>query len=276
MFNFLKTLVGSATSSAAPRESISAGHGVHASFSKPAVPTTLPPDRRGRLKNGNRPGDFLAAPRCGARTRCGGACRQPAMTNGRCRMHGGLSTGPRTPEGLARSRRARLTHGGYSAHVRQLRAAARAHGRRVRALVAVMRGRSAGHGVDRRFSNPLLVGAGFKLVLGPAEGRTRGPARTASTRTPAFTPVAPSPTATTVRICQRSSAVQTSFSAGHGVDRSVSRPTAASALIGQAGLKPAPTPSGRRAHLRSSTSSTPVSAGHGLHPLFFDGRPALR
>ncbi len=101
MFNFLKTLVGSATSSAAPRESISAGHGVHASFSKPAVPTTLPPDRRGRLKNGNGPGDFLAAPRCGARTRCGGACRQPAMTNGRCRMHGGLSTGPRTPEGLA-------------------------------------------------------------------------------------------------------------------------------------------------------------------------------
>ena len=30
-------------------------------------------------------------------------------------MHGGASTGPRTPEGLERSQRARLTHGGYSA-----------------------------------------------------------------------------------------------------------------------------------------------------------------
>jgi len=28
---------------------------------------------------------------CGARTRQGGACRQPAMRNGRCRLHGGKS-----------------------------------------------------------------------------------------------------------------------------------------------------------------------------------------
>jgi hypothetical protein len=124
-----------------------AGHGLLRSF--PPLPSTasLPPDRRGRLKNGARPGDFLAAPRCGARTRCGGTCRQPAMSNGRCRMHGGLSTGPRTTEGRERCRRARLTHGGYSANVRALRAAARAHGRRVGALVALMHGRSAGHGV---------------------------------------------------------------------------------------------------------------------------------
>jgi len=39
----------------------------------------------------------------------------PAMANGRCRMHGGASTGPRTAEGLARSRRARWKHGLYSA-----------------------------------------------------------------------------------------------------------------------------------------------------------------
>ena len=33
---------------------------------------------------------MLASPRCGAKTRCGGACRSPAV-NGRqrCRMHGG-------------------------------------------------------------------------------------------------------------------------------------------------------------------------------------------
>jgi len=28
---------------------------------------------------------------CGARTRTGGSCRQPAMQNGRCRLHGGKS-----------------------------------------------------------------------------------------------------------------------------------------------------------------------------------------
>jgi hypothetical protein len=41
-----------------------------------------------------------------------------AMANGRCRMHGGASTGPRTPEGLARSRRARWKHGLYSGEAR--------------------------------------------------------------------------------------------------------------------------------------------------------------
>jgi hypothetical protein len=40
------------------------------------------------------------------------------MRNGRCRLHGGLSTGPRTPEGLERSRRARWKHGGYSVEAR--------------------------------------------------------------------------------------------------------------------------------------------------------------
>ena len=44
----------------------------------------------------------------------GKPCRQPAMPNGRCRVHGGLSTGPRTPEGLERSRRSNWKHGYYS------------------------------------------------------------------------------------------------------------------------------------------------------------------
>ena len=52
-----------------------------------------------------------AAPRCGAKTRRGTPCRGSAMRNGRCRMHGGKSTGPRTPEGLERSRRANWKHG---------------------------------------------------------------------------------------------------------------------------------------------------------------------
>ena len=56
-----------------------------------------------------------AARKCGARTRTGTPCKNWAMSNGRCRMHGGLSTGPRTPEGLERVRQANLRHGHYSA-----------------------------------------------------------------------------------------------------------------------------------------------------------------
>ena len=72
----------------------------------------------GWLKNGNPTGDPSTAPRCGAKTRQGKPCQAPAMHNGRCRMHGGASTGPRTPEGLARSRRARWKHGLYSAEAK--------------------------------------------------------------------------------------------------------------------------------------------------------------
>jgi transcriptional regulator with XRE-family HTH domain len=39
---------------------------------------------------------------CGARTRKGLPCKRPAYPNGRCRNHGGLSTGARTAEGKAR------------------------------------------------------------------------------------------------------------------------------------------------------------------------------
>lgn len=71
--------------------------------------------RRGWLKNGNPPGDPNKAKRCGAKTRRGTPCQSPAMRNGRCRMHGGASTGPRTELGLENSRRSRWKHGRYSA-----------------------------------------------------------------------------------------------------------------------------------------------------------------
>jgi hypothetical protein len=61
------------------------------------------------------------APRCGARTRAGTPCKCPAMRNGRCRLHGGLSTGPTSPEGLARLAQARTVHGGYGAEMRHFR-----------------------------------------------------------------------------------------------------------------------------------------------------------
>lgn len=70
--------------------------------------------RRGWLTNANPPGDFSKAARCGAKTRRGTPCQCPAMANGRCRLHGGLSTGPKTPEGIERIRRAVTKHGRYS------------------------------------------------------------------------------------------------------------------------------------------------------------------
>src|ERR1700683_5095242 len=69
---------------------------------------------KGTLKNGNPSGDPSKAPRCGAKTRKRTACMAPAMKNGRCRLHGGLRTGPKTLEGLERSRKANFKHGRYS------------------------------------------------------------------------------------------------------------------------------------------------------------------
>jgi hypothetical protein len=75
--------------------------------------------RMGWLKNGNPVGDLGIARRCCAKTRKGTPCQSPAMRNGRCRMHGGASTGPRTPAGLARSSRANWKHGLYSQQAKQ-------------------------------------------------------------------------------------------------------------------------------------------------------------
>jgi hypothetical protein len=70
--------------------------------------------RRGWLKNGNPPGDLSLARRCGAKNRRGTPCQCPAMANGRCRLHGGLSTGPKTLSGIERIQRAVTKHGQYS------------------------------------------------------------------------------------------------------------------------------------------------------------------
>jgi len=66
------------------------------------------------------------SPRCGARTRSGSRCRSPAMPNGRCRLHGGLSPG--APKG----NRNAFKHGRYSA-------TALARRREVAALIRTMR-----------------------------------------------------------------------------------------------------------------------------------------
>lgn len=46
---------------------------------------------------------MTSKPICGAhRKQTGSTCQAPALRNGRCKMHGGKSTGPKSPEGLAR------------------------------------------------------------------------------------------------------------------------------------------------------------------------------
>ena len=48
---------------------------------------------------------------CGAKTRKGTPCKQLILfTNGRCKFHGGASTGPKTKKGKARSARNGLQH----------------------------------------------------------------------------------------------------------------------------------------------------------------------
>lgn len=53
---------------------------------------------------------------CGAKTRSRShePCRLSAMLNGRCRLHGGLSTGAKTEEGMKKQKMARWKSGFYS------------------------------------------------------------------------------------------------------------------------------------------------------------------
>ena len=68
--------------------------------------------------------------RCLAKTRRATLCQKPAIRGrGRCQLHGGKSTGPRTPEGKARSIAAHTKHGRRS----------RAHIARVKAINAELR-----------------------------------------------------------------------------------------------------------------------------------------
>jgi hypothetical protein len=70
----------------------------------------------------------LLSPRCGARTRSGSPCQSPAMPNGRCRMHGGKSSG--APKG----NRNAWKHGRYSVEATMRRREAAALLRAMRAI----------------------------------------------------------------------------------------------------------------------------------------------
>ena len=67
-------------------------------------------------------GPMLASPRCGAKTRCGGACRSPAVRGKkRCRMHGGAQ-GSGAPRANRNARKHGLFTGDAIAERRQIQA----------------------------------------------------------------------------------------------------------------------------------------------------------
>ena len=67
------------------------------------------------MKSNSKPwlyGPGWEGERCEAKTRKGTPCQRPSnKINGRCKLHGGRSTGPRTEEGIARLAASKTTHG---------------------------------------------------------------------------------------------------------------------------------------------------------------------
>jgi hypothetical protein len=90
-----------------------------------------------------RRGDPSRAPRCGAKTRRGTPCQRAKERNPhtghlkRCRLHGGLSSGPKTMEGRARIAAANWRHG------RRTKAAKEAR-RLLREKLAALRAKTKG------------------------------------------------------------------------------------------------------------------------------------
>jgi hypothetical protein len=81
------------------------------------------------------------------------------MANGRCRMHGGRSTGPRTPEGLARLAAARTRHGAYNAESRAFHAGCRTLVTRSNLLIMLSRNPAFGRDLAdlRPFFQPVFL-----------------------------------------------------------------------------------------------------------------------
>ena len=86
------------------------------------------------LGRATRFGPSWPGERCGAKTRRGTECQRPAHKhNKRCSLHGGRSTGARTPEGLQRISEANLRHGRFTKDRLERQRRAAEVGRKVRA-----------------------------------------------------------------------------------------------------------------------------------------------
>ena len=76
---------------------------------------------------------------CGAKTRSGKPCQRIGNPkNGRCHLHGGKSTGPRSAEGRARIAAAQFKHGNRSKAAIAAQRAKAARGRAIRAELATL------------------------------------------------------------------------------------------------------------------------------------------
>ncbi|MDG1319850.1 MAG: HGGxSTG domain-containing protein, partial [Paracoccaceae bacterium] len=104
---------------------------------------------KGRFQKGNnfRFGPDWPGQRCGAKTRKGTPCQRPAYKrNGRCSLHGGRSTGPKTDDGLARLTAARTTHGKYTKEKRAKAKRFAEQGRQMHAELAELEAWFVDHG----------------------------------------------------------------------------------------------------------------------------------
>ena len=97
--------------------------------------------------------------RCEARTRKGTPCQRPArLPVGRCRLHGGRSTGPRTEAGLARLTASKITHG-RTTKAKRAEARRRAEqGRQMRAELLELENWFVDHGhLDRKWRDQFKI-----------------------------------------------------------------------------------------------------------------------
>ena len=92
-------------------------------------------------------GSYWEGKRCLAKTRRGTQCQRPArLPVGRCRLHGGASTGPRTKEGLTRLTEARTKHGRFTKEKRAEAKHFAEQGRQMRAELAELEAWFVDHG----------------------------------------------------------------------------------------------------------------------------------
>ena len=96
--------------------------------------------------------------RCGAKTRKGTPCQRPAnKKNGRCRLHGGASSGPRTEVGRAKISAANLRHGKYTKDKLEKRRENAARGREIRRELRQMERELIANGLlDKRWRDSFL------------------------------------------------------------------------------------------------------------------------
>ena len=97
--------------------------------------------------------------RCEAQTRRGTLCQRPGTKrNGKCRLHGGKSTGPRTAEGRARLIASKITHGRTTKAKREEARRRAQVGREMRAELLELENWFIDHGhLDRKWRDQFKI-----------------------------------------------------------------------------------------------------------------------